>query len=661
MSNADAPSDDAANLAADHTSNPAAPGWVPRAACLPVNTGGRAASGTHPSSGTDHLSCDRTLAGINAELAALMRCDPAPLVTGAHRSLGDALVICGILGGKDVGKSTLINALAGERVSATDEEVGTGTTRPMAYIHRDSIGAYRRRFAGFDEPAGRLDVTEHGADAIRDVVLVDLPDFDSDLPHHVETVQAVAPLLDRLIWVVTPRKIADRMWVSLFSEVIKDRGNIHCVLNKADELLGDDAYLPGLSSTFLQEQTDWVREILARAGCPQDDDHLFMSAATAPTAEAFSQLIATRWDDPEWTKYGNDRQAVAGIGGRLADDLARLRQCVLSPVTCDQAGTLKQANQQVETRRNVEVIYEHYELREWTTQLRRAGDETYHQTLLNDVFGADFCGIVGRRLRTGQRSETELADEVLVGRVEQWPILPVVFWPMRWLVRRLGARFAGTRWAPSAEAEDVFTVRGQSLEDRLLAYRSRIAGDHARLIRRFELAPRLPDAEQTARRIGQRTATLVADIDEALLTALNQSYRRPRWPTRWLLWAMLLWFPLVQPLAAGFLELLAGDGIDRLHGAIQIVLALGATRLLTGLVFVSFVYVIILAAMYARCVGQVRRARRAATGGGDAGQDDAVTEGVDDLLITECTGAMSRPFVETEAALGDLRRRIDVL
>jgi hypothetical protein len=608
------------------------------------------------------------LARINAELATLMSWAPARLSSGTDRSLADPLVICGILGGKDVGKSTLINALAGQRVSGDDEEVGWGTLQPMAYVHRDSVSLYRSRLAGADSPSGSmvidpalLEVTEHQAQAIRHLVLVDLPDFDSDLPRHLEIVRAMAPLLDRLIWVVTPRKIGDRAWVALYSKVVKDRQNVHCVLNKADELLGDESPA-GLSPTFLQDQLDWARQTLDQSGCPAEGNRLFVVAAEAPTADHFVDHIARRWDDPNWSIHGTEREAVAAIGRQLAAELVRLREGVLSPVSPGDAQSLKQANQQAETRRNAEVIQSHFRLEEWARRLQRAGDAEYHQTLLNDAFGSDFCTTVGRRLRASQRTETELADDLLVGRVDHWPILPIIFWPMRWLVRRLGARFAGTRWTGPDSAIDALTVRGQSLEDRLQVYLTRVQGDHSRTIQQFRLADRLPDVKALARRITSRATSLVADLDDDLLASLKASYRRPAFPKRWLLWAMLIWFPLVQPLTEGVLKLLgAGGKIDILGGALQVVMALGATHLLTGLAFVAFVYFIILATMYARCVRQVRRSRHDAAGETNGAEGLSIAEGIDDLLVSEVVGGAVGPFVEIEQTLNSLRQRLERL
>ena len=611
------------------------------------------ASPAAPSAITDDL------AGINAELSGLMNCSPAELRSGAERSLSDELIVCGILGGKDVGKSTLINVLAGRPVSRTHEEVGAGTTRPMAYVHRDSVAAYKQRFDTDGGLSNMLDVTPHDADAIRNVVLVDMPDFDSDLPRHRETVQVVAPLLDRLIWVVTPRKIADRTWTELLSTVIKHHNNVHCVLNKADELLGDDVYREGLPRSFVDDQLAWADGVLRQAGFPLERAHLFIAAADAPTGEEFARHIARRWDDPGWTAYPNDRPAVAAIGRQLAEELNRLRGCVLSPLRRSEADAVKQANRQAEVRRNVEIIRRHFELEEWNRELNRACQSDYQLALFDEAFGADFCAVVARRLHTGQRSETELADDLLVDRVEQWPILPVVFWPLRWLVRRLGARFAGARWAPRDVSEGALTVHGQTLTDRLRVCRSRLDADHAQAIRRFGLAAQLPAAESLARRVESSTASLVDELDEEVLTSLNQTYRRPAVWKRWLLWAILIWFPFAQPLAEGLLRMSgAGGKIDISGGLLQLVTALGARHLLTSLVLVSLSYVVLLAVMYARCVGQVRKARRGRHGDPEAGDGRQLMERLEELMLTEIVGGLSGPFADAARRLGELSQRL---
>lgn len=598
------------------------------------------------------------LNAVNAGLADLMNCEPAALVTGAERSLDDPLVICGILGGKDVGKSTLINALAGTRVSPDEDEVGTGTTRPMAYVHRDVVSTYRRRFAATNSLAGKFDVTEHDAEAVRNVVLVDMPDFDSEFTDHLEIVSAVAPLLDRILWVVTPRKIADRSWVEMFPRVIKDRRNVYCVLNKTDEILGDEAYRNAAPDDFWQGQHDWVRDLIAQAGCRQTDSHRFLVSALTPEPEMFVRHVADRWGDPSWSSFQADRPLVEEIGKRLADELKRLRDAVLSPVTGPNSIVLKRANRRLEIDENVTGLREHFALDEWRRLLDHACDPEYHQAILNEAFGPDYSDVVGRRLRTRLRRDSNLADDVLSERVGHWPLLRIVYWPSRWLVRRIGGRLAGPRGPERPDKSDPFDVSAQSVVDRLEVYAARLGSDHPRVIRRFGLANQFAAASAIGDRIKTGAATLVSDLDQSVIDTLRGTYRRPGILRRGLLWLVLLWFPFVQPLAQGFLEI-TGE-FNLIRGSLQVVRAFSATHLITGLAVVLAVYVLILSAMYARCVVVVRQARHPAEEGGAADRL-LIVERLDDLIVTESVGAMSRPFTELRDKLERLQRRLDRL
>lgn len=603
-------------------------------------------------------SPDEELAAVNGDLAALLRCEPAPLVCGAERSLDDSLVICGILGGKDVGKSTLINALAQARVSPDEDEVGVGTTRPMAYVHRDVVSEYRRRFAGANGVADRLDVTEHDADSIRNAVLVDMPDFDSDLPDHLEIVSTVAPLLDRIIWVVTPKKIADRSWVDLFPRVIKDRQNVFCVLNKADELLGDEAYRNAPPDTFWSEHQDWMSEVVERVGCPRDGSRRFLLSALTPDAGQFVDFLAQRWGDPDWSVNGADRPLVEEIGRRLAGELTRLRGAVLAPVDRNDAAALKRANRRTELGRNIATVKSHFDLAGWSGRLDRACDTEYHQSVLNEVFGAEYCDVVGAKLRAVLRRETDVADEVLSHRVGHWPLLRSVYWPLRWLIRRIGGRIAGTQERRATAADVAFDSPGQSLSDRLSVYGARMSSDHHRVGRRFGLAERFPEPDAVARRIGTAAGSMLAALDQSVVDSLRDAYRRPWFWQRWLPLLVLVWFPVAQPLAQGLLEL--SDGSE-LSGLRQLVRALSAPHLLTGLAVVLVVYVVMLAMMFARCVVAVRELRRPSSEDASTSDRSLIVERLDELLVREAVGSMSRPYLEARDTLASLRQRLDRL
>ena len=213
---------------------------------------------------------DHVLATINRDLAALLHQSPAELVLGAEATGGDTLVVCGILGGKDVGKSTLINALAGVRVSADEREVGRGTSEPIAYVHEDQQATLADRLASLQLP-GALQVRLHQVDTLRDSVLVDLPDFDSEFIDHLAIVEQIAPLLDRVLWLLTPRKIGDRAWVQMFRRVIQDHDNVYCVLNKFDELLkeADALTTPAEATAFAAAQQQWMARSIEDAGWPR--------------------------------------------------------------------------------------------------------------------------------------------------------------------------------------------------------------------------------------------------------------------------------------------------------------------------------------------------------------------------------------------------------
>lgn len=156
---------------------------------------------------------------------------------GEASSLGERLasveasfLLVGLLGGTGVGKSTIMNALAGEPISSVSRQ------RP----HTDHVILYRHEEAPAlpAPPLGALPWQEitHRADAVRPILLCDLPDFDSLLTAHREAVLAFLENLDLLVWVVSPEKYADQKLYAFLDGVPKAREHFTFVLNKADTL-----------------------------------------------------------------------------------------------------------------------------------------------------------------------------------------------------------------------------------------------------------------------------------------------------------------------------------------------------------------------------------------------------------------------------------------
>ena len=116
---------------------------------------------------------------------------------------GDAYVLA-FVGGTGVGKSTLLNALAGETVSPASVRRPT-TSQPVAWVP----AAEREALGPLLEWLGVQDVREHGANDLGPVAILDLPDMDSVASEHRARVEAILPRVDAVAWVTDPEKYHD--------------------------------------------------------------------------------------------------------------------------------------------------------------------------------------------------------------------------------------------------------------------------------------------------------------------------------------------------------------------------------------------------------------------------------------------------------------------
>ncbi len=153
-------------------------------------------------------------------------------VEGRHLTVG-------LLGGTGVGKSSLMNALAGAPISSVSHR-RPHTDHVIVYRHQDSPPVPV-------QPADVLPWREilHQADPVRHVLLSDLPDFDSLLAAHRESVLAFLGNLDLLVWVTSPEKYADRRFYEFLKHAPKAGENFFFVLNKADLLFQEKSHEKG--------------------------------------------------------------------------------------------------------------------------------------------------------------------------------------------------------------------------------------------------------------------------------------------------------------------------------------------------------------------------------------------------------------------------------
>jgi 50S ribosome-binding GTPase len=155
----------------------------------------------------------------------------------ARRRLGfqGSAYVLAFVGGTGVGKSSLLNALAGEVVSAASARRPT-TGTPIAWVAEGARAETAPLLSWLDV----REVRDHSNGAFADVAILDLPDVDSTTPEHRARVDELLPRVDAVVWVADPEKYRDavlhddylRRWAPRLARQL-------VVLNKADRIGAD--------------------------------------------------------------------------------------------------------------------------------------------------------------------------------------------------------------------------------------------------------------------------------------------------------------------------------------------------------------------------------------------------------------------------------------
>ena len=158
--------------------------------------------------------------GIDAALAE----DPTQLFSGVEQR---PLVVA-FFGGTGVGKSSLLNRLAGAAVARTG--VIRPTSREVTVYAHESLSLTQ---LPAQIPADKVQVSSHSDATSSHVVWIDTPDVDSVATEHRDQVLAWIPYVDLLIYVVSPERYKDDAgW-----KMLREAGDQHAwmfVLNQWD-------------------------------------------------------------------------------------------------------------------------------------------------------------------------------------------------------------------------------------------------------------------------------------------------------------------------------------------------------------------------------------------------------------------------------------------
>lgn len=229
-----------------------------------------------------------------------------------RRALSSDHTVIGLFGATGSGKSSLLNALVGTDLARTHVRRPT-TSEPLAVVW-DSAGA--SELLDWLEVHDRHTLVTPIDSRATQLILLDLPDFDSVEVAHRVTAERLASQVDALVWVVDPQKYADAVLHADFIATHSRHGAVTLVvLNQVDRL----------SSAEVPRVIESLRGLLARDGLTG----VRVMATSATSGEGVEQLRSA---------IGALAAARGALAARLEADVSTIAAVIPAPGTAAGSG-----------------------------------------------------------------------------------------------------------------------------------------------------------------------------------------------------------------------------------------------------------------------------------------------------------------------------------
>lgn len=246
-------------------------------------------------------------------------------------------LVVALFGGTGVGKSSLLNRLAGAQIARTGVE--RPTSREVTVFVHESV---KLAELPAELPLRHVQISRHANPEQRDVLWIDCPDIDSTVTENRELALAWLAHVDLVVYVVSPERYRDDTgW-----RVLRQRGQRHgwlFIMNRSDEgraeqsedfsralraagfaepLILRTSCKPGAPADDFEKLADLVRRLIREHGI-RELERRGLRARLAELKAASEAAFHTLGSDAEWQamavlwdrRWSEAREALVSAAG----------------------------------------------------------------------------------------------------------------------------------------------------------------------------------------------------------------------------------------------------------------------------------------------------------------------------------------------------------